>query len=107
MIRRHPEKPNLHGHGRFQCQSRKRQQVWPEAVGRYGLGEAKDRSMQLLQFCAINDLSISNIYYRHPKKRHVTWISPNDKNKNQIDYILIQNKSRHMVKIAGHTIQPK
>ena len=74
------------------------QHVWPEAVGRYGLGEANDRGMQLLQFCAINDLAISNTFYRHPKKRRVTWISPNGKNMNQIDYILIQNKSRQMVK---------
>ena len=65
---------------------------------RYGLGERNDKGMQSLQFCAINDLAISNTYYPHPTKRRVTCISPNGKNMNQIDNILIQNKSRHMVK---------
>ena len=36
------------------------QQVWPEAVGRYKLGETNDRGVQLILFCVINDLAISN-----------------------------------------------
>ncbi len=74
------------------------QHVWPEAVGRYGLGEANDRGLQLLQFCAINDLVISNTLFRHSKKRRATWLSPSGKNMNQIDFILIQNKSKNIVK---------
>ena len=45
-----------------------KQQVWLEAVGRCGLGEANNGGMQLLQFCEIKDLAISKTYYRPPKK---------------------------------------
>ena len=38
------------------------QQVWPEVVSHYGQGEANDRGIYSLQFCAINDLAISNTY---------------------------------------------
>ena len=33
---------------------------WPEVVGKYGFGQHNQRGLQLLQFCAINELIISN-----------------------------------------------
>ena len=46
----------------------------------------------LLQFCGINNLTISNTVYQHSKKRRATWLSPDCKTFNQIDYIIVQNK---------------
>ena len=67
-------------------------------MGKYGLGQANDRGSQLLQFCAINNLVISNTLFRHSMNRRATWISPDYKTKNQIDYILIQDKWKNKVK---------
>jgi len=72
--------------------------TWPEVVGRYGLGKANERGLQLLQFCAINNLVISNTLYRHSEKRRATWLSPSGRNLNQIDFVIIQNKAKHILR---------
>ena len=84
--------------GDFNAKVGDQHSVWPEVVGRYGLGEVNDRGLQLLQFCAINNLVISNTLFRHSKKRRATWVSPNGKTMNQIDYVIIQRKSKNIVK---------
>ena len=71
---------------------------WPETVGRYGLGKTSDRGSQLLQFCAINGLVITNTLFRHSSKRRATWISPDNRTMNQIDYIIVQGKWKTKVK---------
>ena len=60
---------------------------WSEAAGMFGLGKMNDRGEQLLQLCAINELVITNTLYKHRKGRRATWISPDGKARNQIDYI--------------------
>ena len=40
---------------------------WPREVGKYGLGQANDRGYHLLQFCAINELVITNTLFKHKK----------------------------------------
>ena len=82
--------------GDFNAKVGHKHSVWPEVVGRYGLGEVNDRGLQLLQFCAINNLVISNTLFRHSKKRRATWVSPNSKIRNQIDYAIIQKKSKNI-----------
>ena len=56
----------------------------------YGLGQANDRGYHLLQFCAINELVITNTLFKHTKARRVTWTSPDGGAANQIDYIIVQ-----------------
>ena len=72
--------------------------TWPEVVGRYGLGLGNDRGSHLLQFCAINKLIIGNTLFRHNETRRFTWMSPDGKSKNQIDYIIIQEKLKSSLK---------
>ena len=84
--------------GDFNAKVGDQHSVWPEVVDRYGLGEVNDRGLQLLQFCAINNLVISNTLFRHSKKRRATWVSTNGDVMNQIDYVNIQKKSKNIVK---------
>ena len=65
---------------------------WPETAGRYSIGTRNIRGERLLQFCAINNLKIVNTLYKHKFRHLVTWISPDCKTRNQIDYILVQKK---------------
>ena len=71
---------------------------WPNTVGRYGLGKPNERGLELLQFCAINDLAITNTLFSHSTKRRATWVSPDNKTLNQIDYIIIQEKWKSKLK---------
>ena len=63
---------------------------WTSLVGIYGVGDCNERGERLLQFCAINNLTIVNTLYKHNLLRRVTWTSPDGKTRNQIDYVIIQ-----------------
>ena len=47
-------------------------EAWPEVVGRYGLGNDNNRDLQLLQFCAINNLTICNTQFNHKPGHRTT-----------------------------------
>ena len=64
-------------------------EVWPEVVGKYGLGNKNERGEMLMQFCAINRLVISNSFFKHRPGRRATWISPSGQTRSQIDYIIV------------------
>ena len=64
----------------------------------FGLGTVKERGERLLQFCAINGLTVVNTLYKHKKCRLVTWISPDYVTRNQIDYCLVQRDLLKLVK---------
>lgn len=71
---------------------------WPSEVRKFGLGTGNERGERLLQFCAINGLTVVNTLYKHKKCRLVTWISPDCVTRNQIDYCLVQRDSLKLVK---------
>ena len=71
---------------------------WPSVVGIYGVGRCNERGERLLQFCAINNLTIVNTLYKHNLSRRITWTSPDGKTQNQIDYMIIQQNQKWIVK---------
>ena len=73
-------------------------QQWDCTLGKFGLGQMNDRGCKLLQFCALNDLCITNTLFKHKNIRRVTWISPDQQYRNQIDFILVQNSLKHALK---------
>ena len=58
-------------------------------IGPYGLGIRNDRGDMLATYCQANDLTVTNTLFNHPYRRRYTWISPGERHRNQIDYILI------------------
>ena len=72
--------------------------IWPGNAGKFGLGEMNDRGQYLLQFCATHNLVISNTLFRHKPIRRATWIHPNGINRNQIDFIITQQKVKSYIK---------
>ena len=52
----------------------------------------------MLNFSALNNLSIMNTMYKHKKKRLVTWVSTSGAVQNQIDYILVPTTQKGLVK---------
>ena len=73
-------------------------QNWSTVAGKFGLGNGNERGERMLQFCAINNLCIVNTLYKHKNSRLVTWISPDCKTRNQIDYIIVQKSTLQHIK---------
>ncbi|PZC84076.1 hypothetical protein B5X24_HaOG205798 [Helicoverpa armigera] len=72
-------------------------------AGKFGLGQRNERGDRLIQFAADNGLVISNTFFEHHRRRLYTWISPDGKHRNQIDYILVGSRWKTSIKNA-HTL---
>ncbi|XP_030753182.1 craniofacial development protein 2-like [Sitophilus oryzae] len=73
-----------------------------KCIGRYGLSERNERGDRLLKYCQENSMIITNTYFKLPKRRLYTWKSPRDSEnrivRNQIDYIILNQRYRNAVK---------
>ena len=67
-------------------------------VGPHGLGERNDRGDALISWCKSNETAIMNTWFKNHKRRKYTWVSPNSQTRNQIDYIMINQRFRNAVK---------
>ena len=64
----------------------------PCVTGAHVTGIRNNRGQSLLEFCSANDLFVTNTGFRHNRRRKTTWISPDGRTKNEIDYILIRSR---------------
>ena len=58
-------------------------------MGRHGCGTINNNGERLVDFCADNSMVIGGTLFPHPTTHKLTWISPNGRDKNQIDHIAI------------------
>jgi hypothetical protein len=63
-------------------------------MGKYGCGNINDNGERLVDLCGINKLVIGGTIFPHKEIHKLTWISPNGRDKNQIDHIIINGKWR-------------
>ena len=63
-------------------------------MGKEGLGHVNENGKELVDFCALNSLSIGGTLFPHKRVHKVTWISPDGVTENQIDHILISQRWR-------------
>ena len=71
-----------------------------QVTGSYGLGERNEAGERLIEFCQENELVIANTLFQQPKRRLYTWTSPNGLHRNQIDYILREQRWKSSIKVA-------
>jgi len=66
--------------------------------GIYGIGRRNKRGERLVQFCKENSLVIGNTLFKQHPRRTFTWTSSDGQTRNQIDYMLIQNRWKTSLK---------
>ncbi|GFO18844.1 endonuclease-reverse transcriptase [Plakobranchus ocellatus] len=70
--------------------------VWPR-----GIGIVNERGSRLIEWCQINDFTITNTLCENHLRRQWTWKRPGDRSRNKMDYILIQIRCQKIQIIAG------
>ena len=69
-------------------------------VGMNGLGRRNERGERLIQICQENKLIIANTWFQQPVRKLYTWKCPGDILRNQIDYIMFNERLRNCIKQA-------
>ena len=59
-----------------------------------GCGNVNENGEMLCDFCDLNNMMIGGTLFAHKDTRKLTWISPNARDQNQIDHIMITSKWR-------------
>ena len=62
------------------------------AMGQQGCGVKNNNGERLIDFCELNDLVVGGTLFPHKVIHKLTWFSPNHRDKNQIDHLLINGK---------------
>ena len=63
-------------------------------MGKHGCGSMNDNGERLANTCAVNNLVIGGTLFPHKEIHQLTWESPNGRDRNQIDHIMINRKWR-------------
>ena len=71
-------------------------------VVKYRLEEKNDRGERLIEICQQNNLKIANTLFQHTNCRLYTWKRPGNIVRNQIDYIMVNQRFRNSIK-SGKT----
>ncbi|XP_031765000.1 craniofacial development protein 2-like [Galleria mellonella] len=66
-------------------------------LGKHGLGIRNERGKKFIEFCIGNSLTITNSCFKYHNRRLYTWRSPGDRYRNQIDYIIINERWRSSI----------
>ena len=69
----------------------------PEVTGKFGLQVQNETGQSLAEFCQEDKLVTANTLFQKYKRRLYTWISPDDQNRNQTDYILYSQRWRSSI----------
>ena len=67
-------------------------------TGKFGLGERNENGERLIEFCKKLEMNITNTFFEQKEGSRHTWISPDGKTRNQIDYVLVNNRFRNSIK---------
>ena len=63
-------------------------------MGQEGHGKMNENGERLANLCSTNGLVIGGTIFKHKDIHKITWNSPNGRDKNQIDHIIINGKWR-------------
>lgn len=94
---------NIYILGDFNSQIGQRNVFEDHIMGPYCYGKRNERGEKLILFCQEHQLKIGNSMFKSRRGKMWTWISPDGKTKNQIDFIMTnQPNSFYNVKVLSH-----
>ena len=71
---------------------------YERAMGKHGCGVMNNNGQRLASFCLSNNMVIGGTLFPHKNIHKLTWISPNGKDQNQIDHLMINGKWRRSLR---------
>lgn len=78
--------------GDFNAKIGQRLEETESYIGEFGYGVRNDRGETLVNFLHSNKYFAMNTFYKKKPQRKWTWLSPNGKTRNEIDYIMCNKK---------------
>jgi len=58
-------------------------------LGKEGCGVMNENGLRLVELCAEHNLVVGGSLFKHPAIHKLTWLSPNNRDQNQIDHIMV------------------
>ena len=83
------------------CFEREDHQQWGSVLGQYGCGQCNQAGENLLLFCARNQLSIMNTWFRKKLSTRGTWTHPATRQRHLIDYVIMRAGQRVFCRDVG------
>ena len=73
--------------------------IWRSVLGPHGIGECNENGKRLLDFCASNQLLVTNTWFQHKLLHQATWFRNGDRSRSghMIDYVLVNKRFRTSV----------
>ena len=71
--------------------------IWPDALGHFGIGKTNENGQRLLEMCAYYKLSITNTYFKTKPQHRVSWRHPRSGHWHQLDLIITRRKDLNSV----------
>ena len=67
---------------------------WNLVIGPHGIGECNENAERLLDFCASNQLIITNTWFQHKHLHQATWFRNGNRSRTgqMIDYVLVNRR---------------
>jgi len=75
-------------------QQKRKSHVTDSSVGPFTIDTHNDNASRLIDFCEINNIIISNTFFKHKLVHRTSWMHPRNKMWHMIDYTLVNKKFR-------------
>ena len=74
--------------------------LWPDVLGRHGVGRMNSNGLMLLDFCTQNSLTIMGSMFQLRDSLKTTWQHPRSKHWHQLDHVLANNLARQRIDVT-------
>ena len=70
--------------------------AWKGIIGKHGPNEKNENGERLLDFCAVNNLVVTNTLFKHRPCHQHTWFHPAEESRrgHVLDYVLVNHRFR-------------
>ena len=68
--------------------------IYERVMGKEGCGVQNDNGERLTEWCAFNNMIIGGTIFPHRSIQKLTWTSPNGRDQNQIDHLMVNSTWR-------------